>query len=111
MNLRLLFAALTFLLSGIAPAQVYDWTGDSLPGVKILNSRERGECPCVDVIAIAERHLDDVSKQIETLRNFKKELSGSVKQWKKAGKQTLAAGAICSLIERTMDAKSPKGKR
>ena len=69
----------------------------------IIRSRGRGECPCTDVIAIAERHLRDVSEQIQKLEKFKHELSRSVKQWKNAGKQTVSAGAICTLIERTME--------
>ncbi len=77
--------------------------GFSLDEVRdIIRSRGRGECPCTDVIAIAERHLHDVTDQIETLRKFKEELSRSIKSWKRAGKPKLSAGAICTLIERTM---------
>jgi hypothetical protein len=54
------------------------------------------------VIALAERHLRDVSEQIQTLEKFKQELSNAVRQWKRAGRQTLSAGAICTLIERSM---------
>jgi MerR family mercuric resistance operon transcriptional regulator len=68
----------------------------------ILRSRGRGQCPCTDVIAIAERHLRDVREQIEILEKFEKELTTAVGQWKKAGKQSVEAGAICTLIERTM---------
>src|SRR5687768_10956327 len=56
---------------------------------------------CSDVITMAERHLRDVSRQIHTLQKFEQELSRAVRQWKRAGKQTLSAGAICTLIERT----------
>lgn len=78
--------------------------GFSLDEIRdIIRSRGRGECPCTDVIAIAERHLHDVTKQIQTLQKFKEELSSAVRDWKKAGKQTLSAGAICTLIERTME--------
>lgn len=70
---------------------------------QIIRNRGRGECPCTDVIAMAERHLDAVARQIENLQKFKEELSRSVKAWKRAGKQTLSAGAICSKIERTME--------
>ncbi len=77
----------------------------------IIRSRGRGECPCTDVIAMAERHLDEVTRQIETLGRFKQELSRSVKAWKRAGKQTLPAGAICTLIERTMEAKHQNKRR
>ncbi len=86
--------------------------GFSLDEIRdIIRSRRRGQCPCTDVIAIAERHLRDVSKQIETLVRFKEELSHAVGSWKKAGKQTLSAGAICTLIERTMDANKGWMKR
>lgn len=71
----------------------------------IIRSRGRGQCPCTDVIAIAERHLRDVNEQIHTLEKFKKELTGAVREWKKTRKQTVAAGAICTLIERTMEAR------
>lgn len=78
--------------------------GFSLDEIRdIIRSRGRGECPCTDVITIAERHLHDVTKQIQALQKFKEELSGAVRDWKKAGKQTLSAGAICTLIERTME--------
>ena len=76
----------------------------------IIRSRGRGECPCTDVIAVADRHLRDVSAQIQKLEKFKQELSRSVKQWKKAGKQTLSAGAICTLIERTMEPSKAEGQ-
>src|SRR5438067_12884551 len=83
--------------------------GFSLGEVReIIRSRGRGQCPCTDVIAMAERHLDEVSKQIETLERFKQELCRAVRAWKRAGKQTLSAGAICTLIERTMDATDTK---
>jgi len=85
--------------------------GFSLDEIReIIRSRGRGECPCTDVIAIAERHLRDASEQIQKLQKFKEELGRSVKQWKKAGKQTLSAGAICALIERTMETAKTRGK-
>src|SRR5260370_19670132 len=64
--------------------------GFSLDEVReIISSRGRGECPCTDVISMAERHLRDVAEQIQTLQKFKEELSRAVKGWKTAGKQTL----------------------
>ncbi|GAC1434212.1 MAG: hypothetical protein NVS9B5_20820 [Terriglobales bacterium] len=75
---------------------------------EIIQSRGRGDCPCKDVIAIAERHLRDVSEQIQKLENFKQELNRSIKQWKKAGKQKLSAGVICTLIERTIEPSSTR---
>lgn len=69
----------------------------------IIRSRGRGQCPCTDVIEIAERHLRNVSEQIQTLETFKNELTTAIRQWKRAGKQRVEGGAICTLIERTMD--------
>ena len=77
----------------------------------ILRSRGRGQCPCTDVIAIAERHVRDVGEQIQTLERFKTELTTAVQQWKKAGKQSVEAGAICSLIERTMHERGASERR
>lgn len=69
----------------------------------ILKMRSRGECPCADVIAIAQRHLRDVEHQLETLTKFRDELRRAVRTWKRSGQQTLSADAICTLIERTMN--------
>lgn len=86
--------------------------GFSLDEIReIIRSRGRGECPCTDVIAMAERHLHEVSEQIEKLEKFKEELGRSIKHWKSAGKQTLSAGAICTLIERTMETGKTRGRR
>jgi DNA-binding transcriptional MerR regulator len=77
----------------------------------IIRSRGRGQCPCTDVIAIAQRHLRDVDEQIQTLERFKKELTTAVRHWKRAGKQNVEAGAICTLIERTMRERSASERR
>lgn len=71
---------------------------------EILRMRERGECPCVDVTKIAEKHLRQVGLQIKQLRRFYVELSRWVKTWRRLGKQSISGDAICVLIERTMDA-------
>jgi len=86
--------------------------GFSLDEIRdILRMRERGHCPCGEVIAIAGRHLRDVEQQIRTLSKFRAGLSRAVKQWKKSGSQTLSADAICILIERTMESRKPAGQR
>jgi len=85
--------------------------GFSLDEIRdIIRSRRRGQCPCTDVIAIAERHLHDVTEQIQKLHEFKEELSRAIKRWKRAGKPTLSAGEICALIERTMETNSTRRK-
>ena len=86
--------------------------GFSLDEIReIIRSRGRGQCPCTDVIAMAERHLREVGEQIEKLEKFKEELSRSIKHWKGAGKPTLSAGAICALIERTMETSKARVRR
>src|SRR5438094_7454300 len=37
----------------------------------ILQMRERGHCPCGEVVSIAERHLRSVEQQITQLSNFR----------------------------------------
>jgi len=78
--------------------------GFSLDEIRdILRMRERGHCPCGEVVSIAERHLQSVEQQITQLSQFRDGLSRAVKQWKKSGKQTISADAICVLIERTLE--------
>jgi MerR family mercuric resistance operon transcriptional regulator len=77
--------------------------GFSLEEIRdILRMRERGRCPCGEVISVAEGHLRTVQQQIQQLSKFRDGLGRAVKQWKKSGKQTLSADAICALIERTL---------
>jgi len=78
--------------------------GFSLDEIReILRMRERGHCPCGDVVSIAQRHLRTVEAQITQLSKFRDGLSQAVKQWKRSGKQTISADAICVLIERTLE--------
>ncbi len=77
--------------------------GFSLDEIKqFLRMRERGLCPCTDVIKVGERHLRDVEIQIARLASFRDELRHAVRKWKKSGQQKVEAGAFCALIERTM---------
>ena len=78
--------------------------GFSLDEIRdILRMRERGHCPCGEVVSIAERHLHAVEEQLRQLSKFRDGLSQAIKQWKKSGQQTLSADAICVLIERTFE--------
>src|SRR5256886_5913188 len=82
--------------------------GFSLDEIRdILRMRERGHCPCGEVITIAERHLRAVEQQLHNLSKFRDGLSRAVKQWKKSCSQTLSADAICALIERMLDSCKP----
>lgn len=86
--------------------------GFSLEEIRdILRMRERGHCPCGEVVSTAERHLRAVEEQIRQLSKFRDGLTRAVEQWKRSGKQTLSADAFCVLIERTVESKRPVGSR
>lgn len=71
----------------------------------ILGMRERGKCPCSDVVAMGERRLRDVARQIRHLSKFRAELASALRTWKRSEKK-LSANAFCPLIERTI--KTPR---
>ena len=53
--------------------------GFSLDEIReILRMRERGHCPCGDVVSIAQRHLRTVEEQISQLSKFRDGLSQAV---------------------------------
>lgn len=82
--------------------------GFSLEQIRdILRMRDRGHCPCGEVVKTAERHLRVVEDQISQLSKFRDGLSRAVKRWKRSGKPTLSADAFCALIERTMETPPP----
>ena len=77
--------------------------GFSLEEIRdILKMRERGKCPCVDVIAMADRHLHEVEDHLDRLAKFRNELQRALKTWKRSKGQQLASDSFCILIERTM---------
>jgi MerR family copper efflux transcriptional regulator len=75
----------------------------------ILRMRERGDCPCGEVISLAERHLHAVEQQLRKLTKFRDGLKQATQRWEKSAEQTLSADSICVLIERTME--KPASKR
>lgn len=78
--------------------------GFSLQEIReILRMRQRGECPCGSVLAIAERHLKNIERQLRQLSTFRDELHRAVKQWKRSGGQQLSADDFCTLIENTIE--------
>ena len=89
--------------------------GFSLAEIReILQMRERGHCPCDDVIGFAEKHLTEVQRQIAELSRFEDQLTRALKQWRRVDDHNVSADAICVLIERTMKpnpAKPPKQRR
>jgi len=78
--------------------------GFSLDEIKsVLGMRERGACPCGDVVEIAERHLEEAEKQIDYLTRFREELARTLRDWKRSKRRNVSGDAICALIERTME--------
>jgi MerR family transcriptional regulator, copper efflux regulator len=82
--------------------------GFSLDEIRdILRLRERGNCPCGEVISVAERHLRDVERQLRQLTTFRDGLRTAIRDWKKSGDQTPSADVICALIERAAQPSKP----
>ncbi len=69
---------------------------------KILRTRDRGLCPCDEVIGIAERHLNEVKRQVRDLEGFRAELAQALRRWKQSKKKNPSPDIFCALIERTM---------
>ena len=51
------------------------------------------------MIAIAERHLREVEREIERLQRFREGLQRSVRKWKRQPLRHVAGSAICELID------------
>lgn len=90
--------------------------GFSLQEIReILRMRDRGQCPCGSVLALAERHLQNIDRQLRQLSNFRDELRRAIRNWKRSGRQQPSADAFCILIENAMSDGSAhdetKGKR
>lgn len=74
--------------------------GFSLTDIRdILGLRERGQPPCGSVIALAERHLEETDRRIQSLKNFRRALAQAVTDWKTASRCSPSPSAICGLIE------------
>lgn len=88
--------------------------GFSLAEIReVLRMRERGHCPCDDVIGFAAKHLEEVERQIADLTRFRDELTRALRRWRRNGNRTVSADAICVLIEQTMSPRAApirKGK-
>lgn len=69
---------------------------------EILELSRKQQCPCGQVLRIAEQRLDEISKQLKQLERFRRELARAVSSWKKCPQQAPSGDAICVLIERTM---------
>lgn len=77
----------------------------------MLRMHDAGHAPCSEVIAIAQRHLDEVEGEIHRLQRFRRQLSGALTEWRKVKTRRVAGGAICELIERTFDTTHSNGNK
>ena len=85
--------------------------GFSLQEIRdILQTRERGQCPCTDVSKMAKRHLA-AADEIARLQRFRRELRQALCTWKQKPTRNLPANAICVLIERTMNGGRNHGRK
>ena len=75
----------------------------------MLRMHDAGHAPCSEVIAIAERHLEEVEAEIQRLQRFRRQLSSALTEWRKVKTRRVAGGAICELIERTFDRSQENG--
>jgi DNA-binding transcriptional MerR regulator len=69
--------------------------------VRILRLRERGHCPCREVIDTLEHHLRETEDQLQRLQAFRDEIARTLKEWKRNGTREVPGEVICGLIERT----------
>jgi len=76
--------------------------------VRILRLRQRGSCPCREVIDTLKRHVRDTEDQLERLQRFRDEIAQTLKPWKQNGTRKVPGEVICGLIERTIPPKEMK---
>lgn len=65
---------------------------------RILRARDHGRPPCGEVRALAARKLDDVERQIESLRAFRDTLRATLEDWD-ARLASRVPGAPAKLLE------------
>lgn len=90
--------------------------GFSLEEIKrVLRLRQRGSCPCGEVVQMLEKHIRETDDQIRNLQRFRRELTRTLVDWKKSGDATISGDVICGLIERTIPsaatAHSPRNRK
>lgn len=77
--------------------------GFSLDEIKrILRLRQQGSCPCGEVVQMLEKHLRETDEQIRNLQRFRREVAGTLEDWKQSGVEGVPGEVICGLIERTI---------
>ena len=59
----------------------------------MLRMHDAGHAPCSEVIAIAERHLEEVEAEIRRLQRFRRQLSVALSDWRKVKTRKVAGSA------------------
>jgi hypothetical protein len=62
-----------------------------------------GRPPCARVLAIAERHLEDLEQRISQLSELRNDLRRAVTRWRDGGIPTNCASTLCGLINEAGD--------
>lgn len=75
--------------------------GFSLAEIRgFLQARDGGECPCQDVLAVADQHLRDVRQRIGRLEAFAQILQRALNQWRRSNRKVRPnPDEFCRLIE------------
>jgi MerR family transcriptional regulator, copper efflux regulator len=81
-------------ISFIKRAQVLGFTLDEIK--QLVEHKRKGENPCAEVRAIAQRRLEELDSRIKQLRKYRKELAATIEEWSEIGE---ADGHVCGLIE------------
>lgn len=70
--------------------------------VRVLRLRQKGACPCGEVVETLERHLGETQEQIKHLEGFRDDLARTLQRWKRSGQSEVPGEVICGLIERSV---------
>ncbi|HYO98687.1 MAG TPA: heavy metal-responsive transcriptional regulator [Pyrinomonadaceae bacterium] len=81
-------------LAFIKRAQAIGFSLDEIMG--ILETRGRGEAPCLEVRDAARRKLAELDKRLAELRRYRNELARTLDEWDERG---IEEGQFCGLIE------------
>jgi len=78
----------------IKQAQVLGFTLDEIK--QIINYKQKGMSPCVEVREIVRHRLEDLNERIAQMIKYRDELTEALAEWDKKGE---ADGTVCGLIE------------
>ena len=83
-------------LDFIKRAQVLGFSLDEIR--QIIAEKGAGQSPCAAVREVVRRRLDELDERMAQMRRYRRELSGALAEWERAGD---VEGHICGLIEGT----------